>query len=175
MSGNLLICPSNLLTPCPKIAENDTAWFGKIGGIAPGDDALPLLSTTNKPYRKLILANAISIFDFRIYLFARQAALLAQMGRITDVAKRGAYFISTFARTLRENEVRHLLEFRVSLFPDLSFSNSFGTDNLRAQFRRILDLLCVSEYRRRMPTLPRNLIKGLVDHRQLCGREGRVT
>lgn len=86
--------------------ENNGAWFGDIGGLSVGDDALPLLSTNNKPYRKLISANTISIFDFRIYLFARQAALLTKLGRIADVAKRGAYFISTFARTLRDNQVR---------------------------------------------------------------------
>jgi hypothetical protein len=84
--------------------ENNGAWFGKVGGETPGDDALPLLCTTNKPYRALILSNSISTFDFRIYLFARQAALLSELGRISDVAKRGEYFISTFARTLRENE-----------------------------------------------------------------------
>lgn len=82
------------------------AWFGKVGGLAPGDDALPLLSTSNKPYRRMIQLNDITVFDFRIYLFARQATMLFQLGRITDVARRGAYFISTFARTLREHHVR---------------------------------------------------------------------
>jgi len=81
------------------------SWFGQVGGFSPGDDALPLLSTTNKNYRQMIANNKISIFDFRIYLFARQALMLSRLGRITEVAKRGAYFISTFARTLRESQV----------------------------------------------------------------------
>lgn len=83
------------------------AWFGKVGGLAPGDDALPLLNTSHKPYRKQIQANDISIFDFRIYLFARQAAMLFLLGRVAEVAKRGAFFISTFARTLREHQVSY--------------------------------------------------------------------
>lgn len=82
------------------------SWFGKFGGTAIGDDALPLLSTTNKPYRRLIQANDISVFDFRIYLFARQATMLFQLGRIAEVSRRGAFFISTFARTLRQHQVR---------------------------------------------------------------------
>lgn len=82
------------------------AGFRNVGGLAPGDDALPLLSTSNKSYRKQIQANDISVFDFRIYLFARQAAMLFLLGRVSEVAKRGAFFISTFARTLREHQVR---------------------------------------------------------------------
>ncbi|KAK4701381.1 trafficking protein particle complex subunit 10, partial [Phenoliferia sp. Uapishka_3] len=86
------------------LKENSAAWLGKIGGLSPGDDALPLLETTQKPYRQLIMTNTITIFDFRIYLFARQAAILFDLGRIAEVAKRGAFFISQFARTLRENQ-----------------------------------------------------------------------
>lgn len=39
-----------------------------------------VLSADRKPYRELILANNISIFDFKCYLFARQLALLLRMG-----------------------------------------------------------------------------------------------
>lgn len=39
-----------------------------------------LLSADRKSYRELILANNISIFDFKCYLFARQLALLLRMG-----------------------------------------------------------------------------------------------
>lgn len=46
------------------------------------------------------------MFDFRIYLSARQAEMLFHLGRTVEVAKRGAYFVSTFARTLREHQVR---------------------------------------------------------------------
>ncbi|GAA5999266.1 transport protein particle complex II subunit TRS130 [Rhodotorula paludigena] len=84
--------------------QGQAAWFRNFGGLAAGDDALPLISTDNKPYRKLIDSNSIPIFDFRIYLFARQATMLFHLGRVVEVARRGAYFISTFARKLRENQ-----------------------------------------------------------------------
>lgn len=51
--------------------------------------------------------DAITIFDFRIYLFARQAVMLFHLGRVVEVARRGAYFVSTFARKLREHQVSH--------------------------------------------------------------------
>ncbi|KAG8722315.1 hypothetical protein FRC08_004153 [Ceratobasidium sp. 394] len=86
------------------LKEKNLSWFGKLGGTTPGDDAAPLLSVTKKPYRDLIMSNAISVFDFRCYLLARQCLLLAKMGAIPDVASKAARFISSFARTLRENE-----------------------------------------------------------------------
>ncbi|ERS95655.1 hypothetical protein HMPREF1624_07729 [Sporothrix schenckii ATCC 58251] len=41
--------------------------------------AIPI-SATKKPYRDLILANNVSVFDFRCYIFARQIALLLRLG-----------------------------------------------------------------------------------------------
>ncbi|GAA5964623.1 hypothetical protein JCM3765_007645 [Sporobolomyces pararoseus] len=87
-----------------NLKEHRISWINNVGGLAAGDDALPLLSTSNKPYRKLIDAGTISVFDFRIYLFARQAEMLFHLGRTVEAAKRGAYFVSTFARTLREHQ-----------------------------------------------------------------------
>ncbi|GAA5881145.1 hypothetical protein JCM16303_004817 [Sporobolomyces ruberrimus] len=87
-----------------NLKEHRISWIDNVGGITTGDDALPLLSTSNKPYRKLIEAGTISVFDFRIYLSARQAEMLFHLGRTVEVAKRGAYFVSTFARTLREHQ-----------------------------------------------------------------------
>ncbi|BGP50119.1 hypothetical protein JCM10450v2_006030 [Rhodotorula kratochvilovae] len=84
--------------------HGNAPWFRTLGGLGAGDDALPLLSTSTKPYRKLIESDAITIFDFRIYLFARQALMLFHLGRVVDVARRGAYFVSTFARKLREHQ-----------------------------------------------------------------------
>ncbi|GAA5867425.1 hypothetical protein JCM8547_007499 [Rhodosporidiobolus lusitaniae] len=84
--------------------HNNAAWFQNLGGLAAGDDSHPILSTTVKPFRKLIETNSISVFDFRTYLFARQATMLFHLGRVIEAARRGAYFISTFARTLREHQ-----------------------------------------------------------------------
>ncbi|GAA5902878.1 transport protein particle complex II subunit TRS130 [Sporobolomyces salmoneus] len=87
-----------------NLKEHRISWINNVGGLETGDDASPLLSTSNKPYRRLIDAGTISVFDFRIYLFARQAEMLFHLGRTVEAAKRGAYFVSTFARTLRENQ-----------------------------------------------------------------------
>ncbi|KAF4127019.1 trafficking protein particle complex subunit 10 [Geosmithia morbida] len=42
-------------------------------------DEIPI-SSTKKPYRDLILANNVSVFDFRCYIFSRQIALLLRLG-----------------------------------------------------------------------------------------------
>ena len=38
------------------------------------------IASTKKPYRELILANNVSVFDFRCYIFARQISLLLRLG-----------------------------------------------------------------------------------------------
>ena len=86
--------------------ERNLSWFGKFGGTSPSDDSASILSTSTKPYRDLILANSISVFDFRIYVFARQCRMLGKMGRGDEVLKKGADFIRSFSRTLSENKVR---------------------------------------------------------------------
>ncbi|KAI1110530.1 trafficking protein particle complex subunit 10 [Nemania sp. NC0429] len=50
-------------------------------GAQPADsyDDIPI-SANKKPYRDLIVANNVSIFDFRCYIFARQIALLLRLG-----------------------------------------------------------------------------------------------
>ncbi|KAI5927491.1 trafficking protein particle complex subunit 10 [Camillea tinctor] len=42
-------------------------------------DDIPI-SSNKKPYRDMIVANNVSIFDFRCYIFARQIALLLRLG-----------------------------------------------------------------------------------------------
>lgn len=87
------------------LKEKNLSWFGTLIAPAPKDDSLPLLSTTKKPYRDLILANTISIFDFRIYLLARQCAILYSMHHIIEVAQKSVAFLGAFGRRLREVEV----------------------------------------------------------------------
>lgn len=48
---------------------------GRIGQI----DDIPI-SSTKKAYRELILANNVSVFDFRCYIFSRQISLLLRLG-----------------------------------------------------------------------------------------------
>lgn len=85
--------------------DQSLPWFRSVGGTAAGDDSLSVLSFTSKPFRDLIIQNNISIFDFRIYLFARQAALIVSLGRIGDLAKRGKEFIYAMARFIRAHGV----------------------------------------------------------------------
>lgn len=87
------------------LKEQNLSWFGKLGATGARDDSLPILDSTAKPYRELLQSSSISIFDFRIYVFARQAQLLGKIGRITEIAKRGQWFVASLTRRLRENEV----------------------------------------------------------------------
>nr|XP_019014675.1 uncharacterized protein I206_00759 [Kwoniella pini CBS 10737]OCF53456.1 hypothetical protein I206_00759 [Kwoniella pini CBS 10737] len=97
------------------LKEQNLSWFGisKLGAMNFGDDSLPILDVSQKPYRELIRNSQISIFDFRIYLFARQGQLLGKLGRITEVAKRGQWFVASLTRRLREAEnslAEHFIE-----------------------------------------------------------------
>ncbi|KAK1985254.1 hypothetical protein LZ30DRAFT_709038 [Colletotrichum cereale] len=42
-------------------------------------DDIPI-SSTKKPYREMIVANNVSVYDFRCYIFARQISLLLRLG-----------------------------------------------------------------------------------------------
>ncbi|TXT05006.1 hypothetical protein VHUM_03826 [Vanrija humicola] len=86
------------------LKDQNLSWFGKLGGTGENDDSLPILDINAKPYRDLLISSTISIFDFRIYLFARQCILLGKLGRITEIAKRGQWFVASLARRLLESE-----------------------------------------------------------------------
>ncbi|KAF5386686.1 hypothetical protein D9615_001912 [Tricholomella constricta] len=86
------------------LKEKNLSWFGTLINPMGGDDSAPLLSVTKKSYRDLILANTISIFDFRIYLLSRQCELLAQRGRINEISRKAAAFLAAFGRRLRDIE-----------------------------------------------------------------------
>ncbi|KXN82613.1 Trafficking protein particle complex subunit 10 [Leucoagaricus sp. SymC.cos] len=81
--------------------EKNFSWFGPLINASPGDDTLPLLSVTKKPYRDLILANTISVFDLRIFILGRQCELLAKLGRINDIATSALSFLARFGLRLR--------------------------------------------------------------------------
>ncbi len=52
-----------------------------------------LFDVTHKPYRQLIFASEISLFDLRHYLFARQCLLLQTLRRTQEIAERACDFI----------------------------------------------------------------------------------
>lgn len=85
--------------------DNTSIWFGKFVEPSPKDDSLPLLSVTKKPYRDLILANTISVFDFRIYILAREASLLGKMGVPDKILRKVNYFLSIIGGRLRSFQV----------------------------------------------------------------------
>lgn len=87
------------------LREKNLSWFGTLIIPAAKDDSLPLLSITKKPYRDLIVANTISVFDLRIYILSNQCALLGKMGKVTDVCRKAAVFLASFGRHLREVSV----------------------------------------------------------------------
>lgn len=65
--------------------EEDEEVVDMQSAKAPGPDLKDsfgdiAISAAKKPYRDLILANNVSIFDFRCYIFARQLALLLRLG-----------------------------------------------------------------------------------------------
>ncbi len=109
LSEDSLRCYDELeLSFAHVLREKNLSWFGTL--IIPGtkDDSLPLLSITKKPYRDLIVANTVSVFDLRIYMLARQCNLLGKMGKVSDVCSKVAMFLSSFGRQLREVSVSRL-------------------------------------------------------------------
>jgi hypothetical protein len=89
-----------------RATEQGAPWFNTFGGNDPEDDSRDVLNISQKPYRDSILQNTVSIFDFRIYLFARQAQLLyKQENGALEISRRAKDFISTFARTIKEYKV----------------------------------------------------------------------
>lgn len=83
-------------------------WFSSLGGTEHGDDSLSPCSpsiASRKPFRDLIASNSISIFDFRVYLFSRQADLVVGLGRVDELAKRSKMGIYSMARLLRAHGV----------------------------------------------------------------------
>jgi hypothetical protein len=87
------------------------SWFGSLISATQEDDTLPLLKVTKKPYRDLILANTISVFDLRIFILGRQCELLAKLGRIGDIATNALGFLARFSQRLRTVAVRMQLVF----------------------------------------------------------------
>ncbi|KAI9365504.1 hypothetical protein DFJ73DRAFT_808029 [Zopfochytrium polystomum] len=93
-----------------NLREQGAPWFQTFGGTASGDDSNDILDMSLKPYRDMILQNTITIFDFQIYLFARQVQILFRLvNGPHEICHRAKQFISSFARTIQD--------YKVSLIP----------------------------------------------------------
>jgi hypothetical protein len=109
LSEDSLRCYDELeLSFAHVLREKNLSWFGTLIIPGPKDDSMPLLSITKKPYRDLIVANTVSVFDLRIYMLARQCNLLGKMGKVADVCNKVAMFLTSFGRHLREVSVSRL-------------------------------------------------------------------
>lgn len=89
-------------------------WFRKFGATDPGDDSANILNYNYKSYREAIYQNSNTIFDFRIYLFARQCHLLIRLEQPLQFLTRAHSFINTFSQTLKEYKVSLIPFFRES-------------------------------------------------------------
>lgn len=85
--------------------EKNMTWFGTFMSPSSKDDSTPLLSLNKKAYRDLILANTITVFDFRVYVLARQCLILGMMGRVLDVCQKSSVFLALFGKRLRGTQV----------------------------------------------------------------------
>ncbi|KAF2462434.1 hypothetical protein BDY21DRAFT_331414 [Lineolata rhizophorae] len=65
--------------------RNDGPYTTGSSDLAPFDE--DLINPSRKNYRDLIMANNISIFDFRCYIFARQLQLLLRLGNPRSASK----------------------------------------------------------------------------------------
>lgn len=74
------------------------------GGHDLGDDSAALLDSYRKPLSQIVEEDTFREFDFRQYLFARQAQLLFHLDRPVEVASRGFSFIIMFSKVLAEHE-----------------------------------------------------------------------
>ncbi|KAL1918276.1 uncharacterized protein VTP21DRAFT_2936 [Calcarisporiella thermophila] len=86
------------------LRDKALAWFGHFGGMDEGDDSADLLDFRKKTYRDLIMQNAISLFDFRCYLFARQCHMLAKLNHPVEICQRAQIFILSMSLALRDNK-----------------------------------------------------------------------
>lgn len=86
------------------LREKNLSWFGTLISPSPTDDSTPLLSVDKKPYRDMILSNAISVFDFRVYLLARQCEILSKERNVVEIGRKVVAFLSGFGRRLRDIE-----------------------------------------------------------------------
>ncbi|KAJ3413632.1 hypothetical protein HDV05_007776 [Chytridiales sp. JEL 0842] len=103
-----------------NLLEQGAPWFNTFGGNEALDDSRDVLNISQKPYRDAILQNTVTIFDFRIYLFARQAQLLMKLDNgHFEICQRGKAFIASFARTIKE--------YKVSLVPYFGESWIYST------------------------------------------------
>ncbi|KAI8893289.1 hypothetical protein BC833DRAFT_625023 [Globomyces pollinis-pini] len=84
------------------LSEQGAPWFKKFGGTEIGDDHLDVFTINQKRFKELIIQNSITIFDFRMYLFARQTTILNLLSHPIEICHRTKVFVASFSKTLQE-------------------------------------------------------------------------
>ncbi|EGC37898.1 hypothetical protein DICPUDRAFT_86772 [Dictyostelium purpureum] len=79
-----------LITDPGRLESNDRSCSGNI------------LDTSTKDFRKLIHENKISLFDFKIYLFARQCKLLFLLKKPIEAATKSISFITSISMIIKQ-------------------------------------------------------------------------
>ena len=118
------------------LEEGGALTGGEFGGNKPEDDMASLLTASWRETRSAILNyGGISEFNFRQFLFVRQARLLMTLWRPTEMAERAMKFVQNFSGLLLQhadngNINPNFREVQAALLPLSSFSQHF-TANLR--------------------------------------------
>ena len=79
--------------------------------------------------------------DFRVYLLARQCALLSSLGRVVEIGLKVVIFLRTFGQRLRGLKVS-ILHFTLESF------GLTATEGPAAMLRGIMDFLFRAQYHR---------------------------
>eukprot|EP01122_Echinamoeba_exundans_P014373 TRINITY_DN648_c0_g3_i1.p1 TRINITY_DN648_c0_g3~~TRINITY_DN648_c0_g3_i1.p1 ORF type:complete len:1335 (-),score=198.95 TRINITY_DN648_c0_g3_i1:2270-6274(-) len=77
--------------------------FSTFGATEEADDSGSVLNYNRKNYRSRLFDSSISEFDFRMYLFARQAHLLFRLSKPSAVAVRAISFIENMLNVFSRN------------------------------------------------------------------------
>eukprot|EP01124_Arcella_intermedia_P035354 TRINITY_DN8978_c0_g1_i1.p1 TRINITY_DN8978_c0_g1~~TRINITY_DN8978_c0_g1_i1.p1 ORF type:complete len:1304 (+),score=360.68 TRINITY_DN8978_c0_g1_i1:325-3912(+) len=85
------------------VPEEQKLGIKGFGGTDVGDEYAAFLDSSKKPFRKQIVNNQITEFDFRQYIFARQSEILFKRELPVFVAERGLKFIKSFRHELEKN------------------------------------------------------------------------
>jgi hypothetical protein len=107
--------PTDSFLPCTKelkMAFDQATDSEPHQSLNWGQENLPI-SATRKAFRELILANNVSVFDFKCYVFARKMAVLLRKSRASQetenlmplgqLCRHGSWIIPNISRLLRED------------------------------------------------------------------------
>eukprot|EP01119_Soliformovum_irregulare_P020734 TRINITY_DN6773_c0_g1_i1.p1 TRINITY_DN6773_c0_g1~~TRINITY_DN6773_c0_g1_i1.p1 ORF type:complete len:1095 (+),score=300.01 TRINITY_DN6773_c0_g1_i1:125-3409(+) len=84
-----------------KLSEGGKKKMENFGGTERGDDSCSIFDTAAKPFRLHILNGSITEFDFRKYLFARDAELRLQLESRIEVVRLASNFVAKLHKDVK--------------------------------------------------------------------------